>query len=327
MKQLHLRHLRSGGLITNYHCTSSCAHCLYHCSSRRPHDYIDAATAGRCLAAVISRRCSSIHIGGGEPFLNIDGLVMVLRLARSMGVGVEYVETNSSWFTDEKTALFTLERLRAEGLKKVLVSISPFHNEHIPFYKVRGVMKACIAAGVDILPWVADFIEDISAFDDLKTHSLHEYSKRYGVHYIKNIPGRYWVHYGGRARTTFREYLPLHPVKEIIEKSRGGCRELEDVSHFHVDLYGNYIPGLCTGLAVSIDDLDEPIRESDYPAISMLYGEGVGVFMESAVSAYGFTPRPAYVSRCHLCDHIRHFLVKEKGFRSRELQPLGFYER
>ncbi len=182
-------------------------------------------------------------------------------------------------------------------------------------------------SGIEVFPWIADFMEDIAAFDELKTHSLQEYSQRYGVHYVKNIPGRYWVHYGGRALATFSEYLPASPVKEIIARSSGCCRELEDVSHFHLDLYGNYIPGLCAGLSVAIEDLDEPVRESVYPAISMLYKEGVGVFMESAVGAYGFIPRPAYVSKCQLCDHIRHFLVKEKVFRSRELQPVGFYER
>ena len=52
---------------------------------------------------------------------------------------------------------------------------------------------------MNVFPWIHDFYKDINNFDDKKTHILNEYKKQYGENYIKNIPSRYWIHFGGRA--------------------------------------------------------------------------------------------------------------------------------
>ena len=55
---------------------------------------------------------------------------------------IDYVETNSSWYRDPDTAIELLDRLKRKGLHTLLISMSPFHNEYIPFAKVKGVMVA-----------------------------------------------------------------------------------------------------------------------------------------------------------------------------------------
>ncbi len=45
---------------------------------------------------------------------------------------IEYVETNSSWFKDEHSAVALLRKLMEYGLRTLLISMSPFHNEY-PF--------------------------------------------------------------------------------------------------------------------------------------------------------------------------------------------------
>ena len=40
MTELNIRRLRSGGIITNYFCTSRCGHCLYNCSPQWEKEYI-----------------------------------------------------------------------------------------------------------------------------------------------------------------------------------------------------------------------------------------------------------------------------------------------
>lgn len=40
VQDLFIRRLMSGGLITNYHCTSACRHCLYRSSPRWPKEFI-----------------------------------------------------------------------------------------------------------------------------------------------------------------------------------------------------------------------------------------------------------------------------------------------
>ena len=87
----------SGGMITNYFCTSRCGHCLYNCSPRWEKEYITTPTAEKNLQAVRSLGCRAVHIGGGEPLLRPEALAEVLKVAAKLGVAVAYVETNASW--------------------------------------------------------------------------------------------------------------------------------------------------------------------------------------------------------------------------------------
>jgi len=129
MVEFAIKRLGSGGLITNYFCSSSCKHCLYNCSPHWQKRYIDPDTAGKNLKTIRALGCRSVHIGGGEPLLRPDKLATVLELASQVGISVEYVETNSSWFQDLESAKNLLSDLSRKGLGTLLVSISPFHNE------------------------------------------------------------------------------------------------------------------------------------------------------------------------------------------------------
>ena len=210
--------------------------------------------------------CRSVHIGGGEPLLRSDKLGTVLEVASKIGVSVEYVETNSSWFRDIESAKALLARLRQKGLQTLLVSISPFHNEQIPFSRVQGVIEAAKQAGMGIFPWITDFISDLSQFDPTKSHSMDEYRHVYGDDYLMQILQRYWIHLGGRALETFRPWLGKKTFQHILDENPGGCAaELTDTSHFHIDLFGNYIPGLCSGLAVWKEDLGLPLISGEIP--------------------------------------------------------------
>ena len=270
--------------------------------------------------------CRSVHIGGGEPFLNPDGLESVLEIAKETGIQVEYVETNSSWYKDKDKACRILERLTQKGLSTMLVSISPFHNEHIPFFKVMGVMEACRQTGVSIFPWVSEFIPDIQTFDIKKIHALEEYELHFGEDYIKNIPNRYWITFGGRASNTFSKYFPQVSITELVDHHNPGCIELADTSHFHFDVYGNYIPGLCSGLSIARLDLGKPLNQEEYPILSILFLNGVRGLLRYAKEKYRFrTSKTHYGLKCELCYEIRRSLVMDHDVRSKELQPLGHY--
>jgi hypothetical protein len=325
-KPLHIKRLISGGLITNYFCTSQCRHCLYACSPRWPKTYIDKDIARECLTAIRRCGCVSIHIGGGEPFLNPNGLKAVMQTARETGIRVEYIETNSSWYRGEAEAVDLLTNLADLGLSTLLVSISPFHNEYIPFYKVKGVMAACRTAGIQIFPWVADFIRDIDSFDDRCIHGLGEYRDAFGDDYLHRIPGRYWIHFGGRALSAFSEILPKRSIEDVLGTSTGGCTELADVSHFHVDLFGNYIPGLCSGLSLSVEDLGKAVTAGQYPILHVLATDGILGLLMLAAERFGYDSRPHYVSKCDLCLDIRKHLVINRDVDSPDLWPRGFYE-
>jgi uncharacterized Fe-S cluster-containing radical SAM superfamily protein len=172
-----INRLNSGGLITNYFCTSKCGHCLYNCSPGRGKDYIDRQFTVKVMQKIKSMGCHAIHIGGGEPMLNVPKLIEVAGAARETGMAIEYVETNSSWYTTDEKAMKILKDLLTNGISCLLVSISPFHNEHIPFYKVKGVLNACRRTGMQVFPWVMDFYSNIDAFDDRVTHGLEGYAE------------------------------------------------------------------------------------------------------------------------------------------------------
>jgi len=319
--------LHSGGVITNYYCTSSCGHCLYFCSPKWKKDYIETGMLAQILGKIRGLGCNSIHIGGGEPFLNLSGLKVVVETCRSAGILVEYVETNSVWYRSMDSACEVLSSLKERGLSTLLVSMSPFHNEHIPFFKVKGVMEACKAVGISVFPWISDFYSEMDAFDDRKPHTLTEYENMYGSDYLMKLPSRYWVHPGGRALKTYSRIFGLRPYKEILLSNQEGCGELMDVSHFHFDLFGNYIPGLCSGLAIHYSDLGNTVPQEKYPFLHILFHQGVSGLFELVSDDYGFKPSAGYISKCHLCFEIRRHLVIDKGVKAREFQPNDFYKQ
>jgi len=324
MTNVNISRLHSGGVITNYNCPSQCGHCLYNCSPRRPKDYLDPEKAKDIFKKIKELGCHSIHIGGGEPFVQPDKLIDVVRAAREKGMGIEYVETNAAWYADETRKKEILRSLMQNGVNTLLISISPFHNEFIPVSRTKGLMLACRKEGMNVFPWVMDFYSDLQSLDENTVHSPEEYLKKFGGNYFKEIPSRYWIHFGGRAVKTFSRIFPLKPFQQIMDQS-APCTELTDVSHFHIDLYGNYVPGLCTGLSIRHTDLGRPLDPTTYPLISMLYSKGIRAFCEWAISEFSFLPAEKYLNKCHLCGHIRSFLINVKKQEFSELQPKEFY--
>jgi hypothetical protein len=326
MARFQIKRLISGGLVTNYHCPSRCRHCLYNCSPSRSEDFIDPDTAQAVFQTVRAMGCGSLHIGGGEPLLNPDGLARVLERMRRTGADLDYVETNGSWFRDASSATAMLRELRGQGLHTLLVSISPFHNERIPADRIAGALEAAGQAGVRVLPWVQDFWRDLRAFDPKRPHSLREYRERFGEDYPLRILRRYWIHFGGRALEAFRPYLPGKSPGEILAENPGCSRELMSTGHFHIDLYGSYIPGLCSGLAIGMRDLGHPLPERKHPLLTTLFERGVAGLLELAERDWGYAPqRTRYLNACDLCTEIRAFLVRSGYADSAELRPVEFY--
>ncbi len=327
MAKFKIKRLVSGGLITNYFCASSCRHCLYNCSPQWEKNYIRPQTAEENLDTIRRLGCASVHIGGGEPLLRPDALGDVLQIARKVGVAVEYVETNSSWFKDPDSAVAILLTLRKKGLQTLLVSISPFHNEFIPFSRIQGVIEAARQAGIGIFPWISDFIADLSKLDASKTHSLEEYEDRFGRNYLERLLQRYWIHMGGRALETYRPYLAEKSALEICAENRGGCAaELLNTQHFHLDLFGNYIPGLCSGLAIKREDLGKALSEKKYPILTTLFHGGISGLFKMAKAEFDYTPAHSrYINKCDLCTEIRTLFVHNNFGGPAELNPKEFY--
>jgi hypothetical protein len=213
----------------------------------------------------------------------------------------------------------TIKRLASGGV------ITNYH--HIPYARVQGVIEACRRTDMGVFPWVNAFVGDLTRLDQQRTHTMDEFEEAFGANYLGRIPDRYWIHLGGRALETFGAVYPRYPVDHIIANSPLSCaRALSDTSHFHIDLYGNYIPGLCSGLAIAIEDPGKPLPPGKYPLLDCLAATGIGGFFELAGQAYGFQPRAGgYLNHCDLCTDIRSYLVRVGEGRFPELAPEGFY--
>ncbi|MGD8880602.1 MAG: radical SAM protein [Desulfobacterales bacterium] len=327
LAEFKIKRLASGGLITNYFCASRCRHCLYNCSPNWDKKYIKPQTAEENLRTIRKLGCSSVHVGGGEPLLRPDALGDVLEIARKVGVEIAYVETNSAWYKDPDSATAILLKLRKQGLRTLLVSISPFHNEYIPFSRVKGVIEAARQTGIGIFPWISDFIADLSELDAAGTHSLKEFEALFGRDYVMRLLQRYWIHMGGRALQTFRPYLAEKSADEILDENRGGCAaELLNTQHYHLDLFGNYIPGLCSGLSIKKEDLDKALPEQRYPVLATLFHEGICGIFKMAQKEFDYTPaKDSYINKCDVCTEIRTIFVKNTFGGDSELNPREFY--
>jgi hypothetical protein len=315
--------LQSGGLIVNYRCPASCAHCLYACGPARSPDYMTPAMAAQLAGRLIELGCAIVHIGGGEPLLDREGLCGVLDALRAGGVDVCYVETNCFWAASERQARQVVAQLQEHGLGRLLVSIDPFHNETIPFQRVLTAMKAAQAEGMGVIPWRMEFAEDIQRLDPARPHGLEEYARVFGSDYGMQAFNRYGLTFGGRAAIRFRDRLGKMPASRIAGQP-SPCRRLAETTHFHIDQGGRYIPGLCTGFAIPVSSLGRPLIE--YPLIDLLYRGGIGALRDLAVSSFGYKDRAdGYCGACDLCLDIRRHIVRTAREAPPELGPAGFY--
>jgi len=96
----------------------------------------------------------------------------------------------------------------------------------------------------------------------------------------------------------------------------------------YIDLFGNYIPGLCSGLAIAIEDLGQPLADETYPLLTTLGRQGIRGLVKMAEEGLGYIPqKDLYINKCDLCTEVRTYLVQNDYRGSKELKPKAFYLR
>ena len=312
--------------MLSYRCSSTCRHCLYRCSPQQPNEWMSVEMAERVFAALgRERQLQSIHIAGGEPFLRPGLLEEVIRLGMSMSAPIHYVETNAFWCTDDEKAGQQLARLKEAGLPAILISVSMFHNEFVPFERTR----ICVEAGREVfgrnvilyLPHMYDLLAKLP---DEGTHSLEEFCRHFGLSERgQQVPELYQVIPSGRSVEALREFYEAHPAARF--RGQTCRRDLLSTTHFHIDQHGDLFTGLCAGLApATVERLHPTLTPDTHPVCHRLCSEGPYGLMQTAAERFGFQPRSeGYVSKCDLCYDVRKRLVQAGGFA--ELRPASFY--
>lgn len=335
MSRFRPERANSIGIILHYECTYCCAHCLYAC---RPglNETIRAEDLD-LLVDSIHRACPTayIHIGGGEPFAHLDRLLAVLEQIRRRGLNLEYAETNGFWVTRED-ARDRLRMVQHAGCPRLLLSISPFHNAFLSCRdNVRAYEMIVDVFGPEgIFPWHPAYYPFLERVDPDRPVPFEEYARHFSREEMAGQLTRIiYLHPAGRASLSFGHFLGRRPAGAYDGKQCS--RELSSPTHAHVDPYGHYLTGFCTGLQIGNEDAfdlerlySEGILLSDYPILEMLVQGTLGD-LRCHAEGLGFRPDPGgYVSACHLCGAIRTWLYHHLSGDGRpaELTPGFFYE-
>ena len=305
-RMLTVDRLNHGGIMANYRCTAACLHCLYACSPTRTDGYITQETAKSVCELLRAGGCRSVHIGGGEPFIDFDGLLTLVQTATESGVTVEYIETNAYWAADKPQVVPRLNELLRAGADTLCISLDPFHAEYVPFDLPLSLAKTCQAAGFRYFLWQDKYLPALSKLTPGKAYSRTELELLISPQYILETARGYGLHLGGRAIGIEAEYTALKPAESVMDAKP--CGGLLSGGHFHVDLYGRFIPPGCTGITIPLEVAIQGIPEGKYPAFEALLNGGSAELLRYA-RALGFAEDPAgYPSGCALCFHVRRWL-------------------
>jgi hypothetical protein len=294
--------------MANYQCTAACRHCLYACSPERSAGYISKDTAEEISGLLREGGCRSVHIGGGEPFLDFDGLVDLVQTVTNKGITVEYVETNAFWAADEHLIKQHLLALSEAGANTLCISLDPFHAEFVPIRLPLYLADICRRVDFGFFIWQEKFLPILSGIDSNKTHTRAELERLISRDYVLETAQSYGLRIGGRAINIEEEYAVRRSVDSITDSRP--CRRLLSSGHFHVNLNGRFIPPGCTGIAIHLEEAVRGIPDGKYPVFEALLSGGVLELLRYA-QALGFVENPqGYTSGCTLCFHIRHWLCQ-----------------
>jgi organic radical activating enzyme len=320
-----INNLETGGLIVTYNCNSKCAHCVRSSSPTRDNKYIDSEMLQKSILKLKEVNCKSLHIEGGEPFLHPDKLIKTVSILHKNKIALEHIVTNAFWYRNSNDTTQILKQLQEFGLSTLLVKVSAFQNEFVPLNKVKRLVETADKVGINSLIWDAESYPEVACFDPGKTHTLKEYQKKFGEDYIRNMSSRFSLTLSGRAYNLFNKHMSKIPLNEIVKNGLGCKHEFTSKHHFHVDLYGNYIFPHTKGLTINVDDINKPLDAKKYPFLSVILTDGINGLYQLATRQYHFVPFQEYISKCHLCYHIREYLVSIQKINSPDLQPVDLY--
>ena len=314
--------LSSGGIIANYKCPAACGHCLYGCSPQAESGYIDQSTAARICANLRRLGCRSVHIGGGEPFLNPDGLVNLIKTIVDSGLQLDYIETNAAWITDDDDRTrWILSNVAGAGGDCIMVSADPYHVEFVPFWKAERLIRLLRKTGTQHFVWQERYLPLLRKLDPQKTYDGGDLQHLFGYDVVGQCAREYGMGFNGRALNLLRKYGKRKPAALLLEP----CPELRNTSHFHVDFLGRYIPPGCTGMGILIEDVGTKLDPGKYPVVSKLFEGGVSALLEYARAASYVPVLEGYVSKCDLCFDIRKYLITQDRQAHPDLTPESFY--
>lgn len=331
MKKLKIPPFTSGGLMLSYQCSSSCRHCIY-ASAPGWKDWMTEQDIGHYLAQIkqLAPQQRGLHLAGGEPFLNFDLALRAVELCIEYGVPLQYVETNAFWCEDDDLTGYQFTMLRESGLPAILISVSPFHNEFIPFERTHRAINIAreIYGPYNVLIYTGYFFEQLQDYNPQVKIPFNRYLNTIGH---ENAAQSFVEHFGlvpcGRAASRLNFLYQKHPAEAFFNNN---ClAEFTNPEHIHIDPYGNYIASFCAGISLGdahkLGNIFEGIDLQARPIIEILATTGVEGLLKLAQDQFDFQiSQQGYIAKCHLCQDIRVHIVQMTD-QFEELTPVEFY--
>ena len=310
------------GIITNYSCNASCRHCMFASSPECSKNYISPEMSEQVASLLEEAGTNSVHIGGGEPFLNFNGLLCLIGALNRHNVGIDYIETNAYWCKDEDFARARLEKLKKLGVSTIMVSVDPYHLEYVPLERPLKLCALLDEYGFEYFVWQQKFLKRLLKLNISKTHTREEISAVLGQDYIVETAREYGLGINGRALVFADEIYEKRPAQFFATDEE--CPSLTIPHHCHIDLYGNAVPSRCTGIcAKAVDYLNLDTPPEKYPVLSRLISGGTRALFDYATQK-GFEPdKDGYATRCAFCFAMREYL--ERTCPSCDLSDADFY--
>jgi len=334
----------SAGLMLTYRCPSRCACCYVFASpdAGSPATEMSVEMALHCWRGIrrLAGERGKVHLTGGEPFADYKKKKKILQAACYEGLsGLEKIETNAYWCTDEPLVRAHLSELKRLGLRKLQISTDAYHQQYVPIERVRLAVTVATelfgpassrlsappqpsraAAAPDRqerslrnpavqIRW-RDFLKQPILVADMTADQRRRA--------FAAVLGRRGERLLGRAAAQLASALPEKDYESFEQQN---CRSrLLGARHVHIDGAGNIFPGTCVGIIVAnakSADLADIWRRFDYrrhPVMSLLVEQGPLGLWPIAVQM-GYRPLPGYADKCHLCHELRRFLHQRGMFR------------
>lgn len=266
-----------------------------------------------------------VHLAGGEPTGDWPRLLGIIRAARDAGLSpLEKIETNAGWAADDNLTRARLEQLDALGMEHLIISADAYHQEFIGHDRVARLFRIAqqVLGGPRVVVRRSHFARhqvDARRMTDPEKAALFERAAQ-----------RYADRLTGRAADRLASFFQRFPAEHFSGRS---CeKEILRSRHVHIDPFGNVFPGVCAGILFGnarqtpLDELWEEVARNwrENPVLDAVVTGGSAELARRA-TALGFRELPeGYASKCHLCSHVRQFLV-ERGGWERWLGPAECY--
>ncbi len=104
----------------------------------------------RCVRSAAEAQLQGIIVTGGEPFVEYDLLLDVIREAGRLGLASRVV-TNAFWATTPDRARALIEPLSAAGLRTLTVSSDEMHESHVLRARVQTAVRTGLEMGLRVI--------------------------------------------------------------------------------------------------------------------------------------------------------------------------------